>query len=173
MKMLKAIVHKLLTSAGDERGFTIQELLVVMIVGSLLISLSLTTYMFATRLFLSWQAKSEGRAAVERVLQQMVYDIQRSKSIYSMTDSSLTLKSVGEKDISFSFGKGNVYRNGSPLIYQSGMTIAVKICHAAQDSGSVVRCLNVDVEGSIKNSLWKTNAVAAILPSSRGEFTSN
>jgi hypothetical protein len=51
------------------------------------------------------------------------------------------------------------------------MKIVVKISRAAQDSGSVVRCVSVDVEGVTKNNLWKANAMAAILQSSRGEFT--
>jgi hypothetical protein len=133
--------------------------------------LSFSVYAFTHKLFLSWQTKSEGRDAVERVLQQVVYDIQKSKSIDAITDTTLILKSVYEKDVAFLFKDGNIYRNNTPLLYQPVMKIVVKISRAAQDSGSVVRCVSVDVEGVPKNNLWKANAMAAILQSSRGEFT--
>jgi len=171
MKTQRVTITKFRRAVRDERGFTMQELLVVMIVGSLLISLSFSVYAFTHKLFLSWQTKSEGRDAVERVLQQVVYDIQKSKSIDAITDTTLILKSVYEKDVAFLFKDGNIYRNSMPLLYQPAMKIVVKISRAAQDSGSFVRCVSVDVEGVRKNNLWKANALAAILPSSRGEFT--
>jgi hypothetical protein len=81
------------------------------------------------------------------------------------------LKTVYEKDVAYSYGKGNVFRNGTPLLYQSGLTVAMKITRAAQDTGFVVRCLNVNVEGGFGTNVWRTSAVASILSSSRSEFT--
>jgi prepilin-type N-terminal cleavage/methylation domain-containing protein len=171
MKTQRVAITKFRRVVRDERGFTMQELLVVMIVGSLLISLSFSVYAFTHKLFLSWQTKSEGRDAVERVVQQVMYDIQKSKSIDAITDTTLILKSVYEKDVAFLFKNGNIYRNSTPLLYQPVMKIVVKISRAAQDSGSVVRCVNVEIEGGFKSNIWKANATAAILASSRGEFT--
>ena len=171
MKTQRAVINNFRKAARDERGFTIQELLVVIIVGSLLISLSFSVYAFTHKLFFSWQLKSEGRETVERVLQQVVYDIQKSKSIDALTDTTLILKSAYEKDAAFLFKNGSIYRNGAPLLYQPGMAVVVKIVRAEQDSGFIVRCVDVNVEGGYKSNSWKAHARAAVLASSRGEFS--
>src|SRR5881394_2056663 len=99
----------------SEEGFTIQELMVVMVVGSLLVALSFNLYAFTSKLFSGWQKKIALHGEVSRVLQLMASDVQRSKQITELTDSTLALKGSTSTDIGYRNLNGRIWRNGEEV----------------------------------------------------------
>jgi len=75
-------------------GFTIQELLVVLIVGSLLIGFSMSLFLFTDRLFKTWYGSGEVKMAANRILSQAALDIQQSTAVIEHTDTSFVFIKV-------------------------------------------------------------------------------
>jgi hypothetical protein len=93
-------------------GFTIQELLVVMIAGSILVGSGLTAFEFVSRLHSRWQRESMLKAAVERAAQAIAIDIMRADGLLEMTDSTLTLRVHEDRPIRYEFNGNTILRNG-------------------------------------------------------------
>ena len=96
---------------ADEDGFTIQEILVVLIVSSLLVSFGLSLFQFTTKIVCSWSRKSEASGLVNRTIQQIALDVQKSSVVSAVTDSSLVLQNQIGSYVSFLKRETGVWRN--------------------------------------------------------------
>jgi hypothetical protein len=96
---------------GKEDGFTIQELLVVMIVSSLLIALGLTVFEFGTRLHSIWRVKSGLRTFVDKAAQAIAFDIMRAKELSGLTDSGFALRIHEGREIRYEFRGQTISRD--------------------------------------------------------------
>jgi competence protein ComGC len=96
----------------NEDGFTVQELFVVLIIGSVLVGLGLTTFAFVSKLHSSWQKKAVLRAAVDRAAQAIAIDIMRADRLLEVTDSTLTLRVHEDRPIRYEFNGNTISRDG-------------------------------------------------------------
>lgn len=108
----------------NEKGFTIQELLVVLFVGSLLLSFSLSLLLFSGKLFGSWERDLELHRTAHRVVHRLSSDLRKSDRLEVRSDSALVLQLLDERSVEYRFSIGKITRNGvylsaedSPLLW--------------------------------------------------------
>ncbi len=104
----------------DEAGFTIQEILVVLLVGSLLVNFSISTFLFLSRLFATWQRTVELHRVVTDAAHAISYDIQHSGAAYLLPDSSFLIEREAGRTILYRFGSGTLLRDGWPMSVENG-----------------------------------------------------
>lgn len=150
----------------DESGFTIQELLVVLIVGSLLVSMSLTTFLFANKVAKSWQDRTELKEAVHRTLQQIVFDVQRSNGILMANDSILVLTDK-LKQISYRHDGHSIWRNG--VLMDSGNECSLTV-QSVGNPASGISFIRSTITAKSKLIHYTAEALAAPSRSSRSDF---
>lgn len=179
---MKALAPKKFSVWGDERGFTIQEILVVLIVGSLLISFGLSLFLFANKLYANWKEKRALQEKVDQVLGQMIVDIQHSRDIPQLSDSGLVLEDKIGHSVAWRFLNGFALRNGISLCDDSLLTIRVALSNAevgeeeqfsvlshSSSQLSPLRSIKVTVEGSLRNYMYQTESTVGY-PQSSKEF---
>jgi hypothetical protein len=94
-----------------EEGFTIQEILVVLLVGSILIGLSLSLFLFTNKLFQTWSGTSNLKSETNRILYNIAFDIQQSREIVEHTDTSFVLLKSTGRFVRYIYNGNNLYRN--------------------------------------------------------------
>ena len=151
---------KWVETLGDEKGFTIQETLVVLIVGSLLVSFGLSVFQFTDKLMKKWNKKNEIHAVVNSISQQIALDIQRSGRPGEITDTSLVLAYGLTQEIVFRFTDRSTCRNDVQMCEMPRDELAV---YVMSDSGNIIR-------GDIGTSDFKASMRVSPLWSSRREF---
>src|SRR6202008_4768834 len=117
---ITANVHK-------EEGFTIQELLVVLIVSSLLVGFCFLLFSFTHKFLISWQRKTEIHSVVDRTMNAIMLDVQQSKQIKECTDSTLVLLKNGNRQIIYHFDGTSIFRNNDAIASFENMKISVFI----------------------------------------------
>src|ERR1043165_6767022 len=75
----------------DELGFTLQEMLVAMIIASLLMAFTLSVFTFTRREFVRWHNRTVLMRTTNRILQIMTFDILDAKHMEIVSDSTLFL----------------------------------------------------------------------------------
>lgn len=126
--------HSFRFTFADQAGFTINELIVAMVVGSILVGYAFELYVFASRIVSAWRAKTGISTAAERVLGQMTLDLQRSSSLIQEGDSVFVMASDNREIASYHVSHGVVSRNGVAMHPQEKIQVAVR----ANRSGSSV-----------------------------------
>ena len=134
-------------------GFTLLEALVVLIVGSLLLNMCLLLFLFTSSFFSTWRERNEMRFTAENILQLIVYDVQRSKEIMAMTDSSFALLKGISSRIEYAFDARLLRRNN----------VEIRIPVDAE------LILKLNLEPNIRNMV----EIAVVLKSRVGEYSSN
>jgi type II secretory pathway pseudopilin PulG len=94
-----------------EGGFTIQEILVVIIVSSLLLSFGLTFFQFTSRVVGGWIRKSDSRITIQRATQQVLLDVQKGNSTALAQDSTLIIDKATGRRIRYRFHGAAILRN--------------------------------------------------------------
>lgn len=118
----------------DESGFTMQEVLVVLIVGSILIAFCFELFLFVNRLFFNWEITSEFRTEAGAMYQRINLDLQHAKSVVARDDTSLVLIRHDGKRIEYWYSNGQINRNDVQLL-GSGGTLTIQP-HRAEGSDS-------------------------------------
>jgi type II secretory pathway component PulJ len=164
---------KRLSFWNDERGFTIQELMVNVIIGSLLISFSFSLFLFGQKLFLSWQKKSAVQTSVFRTMNTVSHDILNSQSIEGITDSSFILMKGNERKIRYEFKPGSARRNGVPINSVADVDIELRISAIRNYQGEQsVAAVRFSVVGKTKFYSYKEETEVAIPGNSKQRFAS-
>jgi len=114
-------------SIKKEDGFTIQEILVVLLVGSILIGLSLSLFLFTNRLFQTWSGTSDLKNETNRILYNMASDIQQSREIIEHTDTSFVLSKGAGRIVRYIYNGRNLLRNDVVLTPQKAEFIKIKV----------------------------------------------
>ncbi len=153
----------------NEAGFTIQEILVVLLVGSLLVSFSISTYLFLGRLFTSWQRTVELHRVVNDAAQAIAFDIQHSGATYLLPDSSFIIEREAGKTVIYSFGSGTLLRNGQPMSVEDGPRLSGMITLGGTIARDPVR-FRVEVTGVWKGHQFVASCDAAPPRSSFASF---
>lgn len=107
----------------NEDGFTIQELLVALIVGSLLISFCLSLSLFSNRIFVMWQHKWERKDVVNYALQTIALDIRNSREITNVSDTSFIVQRDNLRPISYFFDATTLRRNDI-LLFRGNVSVS-------------------------------------------------
>ena len=102
---------KMIDFYSDETGFTIQELLVVLLVSSLLLSMSLSVFFFTNKLIFSWKQRSEVSLSTHRIMNRVALDCARAIDLEQLSDSTLVLREEGGRVTQYRFRFGRVWRN--------------------------------------------------------------
>jgi type II secretory pathway component PulJ len=163
---------KFFTVIKREDGFTIQEVLVVLIVGSILVGLSLSLFLFTNKLFLTWSGTNDLKSETNRILYQMAFDIQQAREIVENTDTSFVLsKSVG-RVVRYSYNGKTLQRNDVEMTPRKAATIRVKVVEEHTLGGSLDRAPLFHISVLVQSTLLDYTAEidAAPAPSSRSLF---
>lgn len=154
---------------SSEGGFTIQELLVALIVGSLVLSFSFSLFLFAGKLLTSWQREMELRTVVNRVTRTIASDVLRSKSGLIFADSLLILTGTGGREIRYRFQKGKIQRN-LDLIHSKDVSVTALVHVPGFQLDAKQFLVQVAVRGERGNLSHNSETVVSLPWSSRDEF---
>lgn len=108
------------TASGHSRqsGFTIQELVVVILVGSLLLGFSYSLYLFVAGFVQEHMTKRWHEEIVDRTAAFLIADAEKSRFVRT-TDSAIVVDHQGRELITYRMGDGKLWRN-EMLIAGSG-----------------------------------------------------
>ena len=161
---MRMIIH-----IKNEDGFTIQEILVVLIVGSILVSLSLALFQFTYELFQTWYGTNELKSDVNRIMHTIALDIQRSSAVIEKTDTTLILSKEPGRIVKYSFGSQSLWRNDVDLTPQKKKAFLVKITALPGGIGEPPS-YHIKLLAQSKWSSCESEIVAMISPSSKACF---
>jgi len=99
----------------DESGFTIQEILVAIIVGSVLVSLGLSFFLFFSKFSTTVERKREVETAANSALQQIAIDIQRAREVIQCEDTVIVLGMSAAKSVAYAQVGDEILRNGTVI----------------------------------------------------------
>lgn len=154
----------------NEGGFTMQELLVSLIVGSLVISFCMSLFLFADRSFLRWQKNLKERDLANHTLQLIVRDVQRSSDINNQTNASLSLRIGGSRLINYSFD-GTGIRRGDISIFDGNVECETRIVLPKDEKeGHIYQALDVKISTGVPSHHYEAAAMIDLPYSGRQEF---
>ncbi len=157
-----------------EDGFTIQELVVVLIVGSMVVAFSFSLFLFVNKMFHTWNRKTELHDAVDAVVQRMATDIQKSISIIEITDSTLTLEKELGNVIRYRYNSDTLWRNNDPMFSSENISLHTSIQSVVfrYADSSYVPVMNIKVMGKRKDVAYSSSVEVTVPFSSRARFSS-
>jgi hypothetical protein len=155
---------------SEERGYTIQELLVVLIVGSLLVGFGYSIFLFTGKIKSSWQTNTTLRSTVHRIMNQITWDIQQSKNIVELSDSILILTKKSGEQVKYRFQDSQLHRGNDEMYSAEGAKINVQITRAnPNDVDKQNQLLDIKIDGQSKSMDYKIQNVV-LLPYSSEEW---
>ena len=155
----------------DEAGFTIQELLVVLLVGSMLVSFSISTFLFLNRLYMSWHHSVEMHQAVTVAAETIAGDVQHSCAVHIYEDSTCLLERELGKAVLYRFGSERLSRNSAPMLQMDGLRISGMIS-PVQGPSSGHMLLLIKVKGVWKDRVCLSRCIVSAPQSSFACFDS-
>src|ERR1051326_1855153 len=169
--MLKLSMNSPSDYLKSEEGFTIQELLVVLIISSLMVSFTLSLFLFGSKILGSWSKKSELRQAVQQTLIVAMIDLIESSGVPTLTDTSIEFTKNNGSSVHYGYGRGRILRNGAIVSSQEGLVMSMKVARKQvlpQVHDGNVFSISVS---AIRNDLaYSSTTVVIVATSSRDEF---
>ena len=110
----------------DQKGFTIQEILVVLLVSSLLLGFCYSLFSFTHKLLFSWQQRTEVHSFVDRAITLIVLDVERAKEIVNISDSTFTIIKNDDQLILYRFAKGRIIRGQDTLSSTENISVSIE-----------------------------------------------
>ncbi len=135
MQKHRGVLMSMKPAFKSEKGFTIQELLVALVVGSLLISFCLSLFFFSNRVFVSWQRRCERKDAVHCALQTFALDIRNSMEVTNVNDTSLIVQRSRLSSVSYFFDDATLRRDGVLLFQGSVSVIPILMASSKRGAG--------------------------------------
>jgi prepilin-type N-terminal cleavage/methylation domain-containing protein len=144
--------------SGDESGFTLQELLVVMAASAIMFSLSMSLYGFVTRLVAKAAREDELREVVEQTLRHVVADIERGKEITVQNDSTIDITRSDGRLVRYASAGGILLRNEDTLSRQGGVSMWLRSKMASEKEKGSTSPFRFDIElvGRSRTSVYST-----------------
>ena len=109
---------------GDP-GFTVTEVLIGMLIGSIMIAFSLSAYQFSIRAYNRWEREKDLESNTVSVFQTLRNDIARAKFVDTSMDSASMIL-IGGRSVIYRCWLENVYRNGQQM-NREGIKMVVQI----------------------------------------------
>ena len=163
---------KLLSWVRSEEGFTIQELLVVLVVSSLLVGFSLSLFLFVNKLFLTWEQQSELQSVVSRTLQVIALDVLESKHHVEISNTSVVLMKNTGRTIVYRFDGKHVWRDNVLIGILKDALLKVVIKHSSISSihHDVPPLIHINIVGKSKSVEFQNQMQVKIPNSGKNEF---
>jgi prepilin-type N-terminal cleavage/methylation domain-containing protein len=162
---------RLSTFFGDERGFTLQETVVVMIVSSILVGFSYILFQFVMHFVHTNLEAKEHREAVQHIAALICTDIERSRSA-QVTDSCLILDRVPGRTVVYCTTKGKIVRNWAVITPLDSSIWTVQWQESSDSTDSFMRPITVSIKASWKRGTDSVYARETIPWSSKRAFES-
>ncbi len=156
---------------SDERGFTLHEVLVAIVVGSLLVGFGLSIFLFAQKFLVAHERMSDLKDAVDRTLFTLSTDVGQSSRVREISDSSLVLVVANRRVITYKFDSVMVVRNGI-CTHDPVMRLRLTTTNQQAQSGQNVamRALRISVAGERGEARYSAETTALLPWSARQEF---
>ena len=150
-----------------EAGFTIQELLVAIIVGSLLFTFAGSVFLFSQKMYIRWHHATNIYRHVNHISQLILLDLEESKHIQTITDSVLTFTRPSGLEVQYRFDGKGVRRNGQ-ILNAGDERLIIQADKFSQITPQSVVVLSVD--GMMNNATAGVKNSLVVPMSAREEF---
>jgi len=117
---------------SDSRGFTIHELIVALVVGSILVGYAFDLYVFSQRIVTQWRKKAELSEVVCQALNRMTLDLQRADEVEIQGDSVFTVRADSRMMALYRITGGVLARNDVRMNDASPIALSVDITKAGE-----------------------------------------
>lgn len=101
----------------DERGLSLTELLATIGIGSLVIILVMSTFIFVQKQYSSQTENVRHTTDISIALKSVTTDIRKGDSFYINDDNSLTIETTDKEDIIYTLQDNILQKNGMNYIY--------------------------------------------------------
>jgi hypothetical protein len=155
----------------DERGFTLQETVVVMIVSSLLVGFSFTLFGFVMHFLHTNLEIREHHETVQHISAEICRDIERSRHA-QLSDSSLVLDRAGSGSVRYGRAQGKIVRNGVVITPPDSSHWTVSWRESGDSTGANMRPIAIWVIAHWKQGSDSVLGTSRIPWSSQGAFAS-
>ena len=155
----------------DERGFTIQELMVVIIVGSMLVTFSFSLFLFTHKVFSSWQKKSDVQTSVTHILNIMTLDVLQSKLIAEVSDTTMLLIKKSDAYVRYRFEGMQIKRNDDLIGASESTRFTVGVSRIpSSEKDNQTRLLRIRIAGTSKTNAYSAETQILVPRSSKSDF---
>lgn len=103
-----------LLALGD-RGYTVVEVVIAMLLASLVAGMAYSTYAFGTRAFASWRSELNLQNEMHLLVRDLTRKLRRAKRIEAGSDR-LSVTTAPGSTLTYRVEENNLYRNGTPLL---------------------------------------------------------
>ena len=114
-------------NSSGEDGFTIQELLVTLVIGSIVVTLGFSLLNFVFRTYHTWNNNAAVEDNSSFALSQLIFDLRSANRVLETTDSSMSLIMKSSDTIFYRFTSDLVTRNGLRLVPEDAGALTVKV----------------------------------------------
>jgi prepilin-type N-terminal cleavage/methylation domain-containing protein len=149
---------------SDSRGFTIRELIVALVVGSILVGYAFELYVFAQRIVTQWRKKAELSEVVCQALNRMTLDLQRGDEVETHGDSVYVVRADSRIVALYKMSGGMLARNDVRMNDPSSVALSVDIAKAGE-------LVSVAVTGKSGSREHAASSKVLLTASSAGRFT--
>ena len=156
-----------ITLIRDEKGFTLQETVVVMIVSSMLVGFSYALFGFVMHFLHTNLEGREHRETIQHVAAAMCTDIERSRSA-RVLDSALVLGRAQKNAIVYTSMNGKIIRNGTVITPSDSSFWSVAWKEAGDSTNGWVRPVTFTLKAHWKQGIDSVSAVSGMPWSSQG-----
>ncbi len=125
--MILPVCQRPLSFDTKEGGFTITEILVVIMVGSLAIGFALSLFLFVARLVSGWQKETELKDKVHGVAYAIMQDMDRALRVEALDDSTWTIVLPADRRVTYRASAGAVYRDDTRLAHDPNIFIRLAV----------------------------------------------
>jgi len=155
-----------------ERGYTLQELLVVLLVGSLVISYSLSLLLSVLQVLGRTEKTIHVRDAVAASIQTIALDVQKSVRAETEGDSLLFLTLPGNRALGYGTNQGRLTRNGELMVPDSAIRfhLLVRLTDSAGVEARRDNRVFISISGEMRGICYESSARVATLPGGKETF---
>jgi prepilin-type N-terminal cleavage/methylation domain-containing protein len=152
---------------ANEEGFTIQELMIVLVIGSILIGGIWSLYLFAEKVSLTWKRTSEFSEAASEIFATLTADLGEAYVGMALTDTSLIIvKDRWGRTVKYQFRDGQVVRNRVSLYQVEGSTLTIRIKITERGPSGEPAVVSVEMKGQSRGSTFERSASVRLPASS-------
>ncbi len=172
--MILPVSERPVSLDAKKSGFTIPEILVVIMVGSLVIGFALSLFLFAAKLVSGWQKKTELTDQVRGVAWAVIQDMDRALRVETVDDSTWKIVLPADRRVTYRASAGAVFRNESRLLGELDIFIRLSITSSSpQISDGVAQgSFTVLAEGTRGGYTERVLAPVSLAKSSKLAFSS-
>jgi len=160
---------KFRTLLCDEKGFTLQETVVVMIMSSLLVGFSYALFGFVMHFLHTNLEVREHRETIQHVAAVICTDIERSRSA-RVSDSTLVLDRDQSKTVMYTCSHGQIARNGSVIIPPDSAIWSVTWRELHDSTNGSVRPVAFTLKAHWRKGIDSVSVASGMPWSSQGAF---